>query len=81
MEKPDLVFLIPEALESEFLTIQLKKIPRAILAVWKLTMLSKEKQPLGKLKSEKLSRVMLGILTFPHSTAAGESIFILFSSN
>lgn len=59
-----------DALETEFLNFQLAEILSNILEEERIDRQwanpSKEKDALGKLKFEKLSRLMLAILTFTH---------------
>lgn len=78
-------FAAIDALEAEFLNFQVEKIPEHIQILersdeqW--ASLAEEKNPLSKWKYEKLSKLMLGVLTFPHSNAACERIFSVVRKN
>ena len=68
-----------DVLESQFLAYQLADIPTSVLqedsADKQWAIMSKQKGPCGQLAYDKLSRVMLGILTIPHSNAECERVF------
>lgn len=74
-----------DALEREFLKYQVAKLPECIVSSSRAdeqwSFLAKEKGPDGSLVYEKLSRVMLGILTLPHSNAMCERVFSVVKKN
>lgn len=68
-----------DALEEQFVSYQIAQIPESVLreerADQQWAMLMALKSPSGELRYDRLGRVMLGILTIPHTNAECERVF------